>query len=334
MIKINHFLNQAHCFAYGGFEIQMLSTIESINLVGEFEAVKHNYWDRSKDFEIAHFWGLSLTHYDNIMWAKNNNKKVIITALLSYYETPLQRIKKLLSNFIYDDIFKNKIISAIDALVVISDEQKEIAIKYYPIDSSKVFVIPNIVSNDFFELTDTNKVEFSNYILTTGNVCRRKNQVQLARAMKFIPEVKLVIIGSLMDGEDRYGIELSNIIEESEGQIKWIKGLPYNSKELVSYVKNAMACALISDFENQPISLLEAATAQIPLIIANKKFASQKYYKNARLVDPSSLNSIVSGINDVLINPSNFIPDLQDLKNCSITNVGGQYSQLYKLLTR
>jgi glycosyltransferase involved in cell wall biosynthesis len=334
MIKAHHFLNQAHCFAFGGFEIQMLSTIESINLVGEFDAIKHNYWDCSKDFEIAHFWGLSLTHYDNIIWAKKNNKKVIVTALLSYYETPMQRIKKLLSNFIYDDIFKNKMISVIDALVVISDEQKEIAIKYYSIDSSKVFVIPNIVSNNFFDLTDINKVEFSNYILTTGNVCRRKNQLQLARAVRYIPEVKLVIIGSLMDGEDSYGKELEDTINESEGQIKWIKGLPYNSKELVSYVKYAKAFALISEFENQPISLLEAAAAQIPLIIANKKFAVQKYYKNARLVDPHSLKSIVSGINDVLINPSHFIPDLQDLKNCSIETVGDQYSQLYKSLIR
>lgn len=334
MIKIHHFLNQAHCFAFGGFEIQMISTIDSVNLIGDCMAVKHDYWDCSSEFAIAHFWGLSLTHYDNIIWAKRSNKRVVVTALLSYYETPVQRVKKCLSSFIYDDIFKNKIINQIDALVVISEEQKQVAVKYYSIDPAKVFVIPNVVSNKYFDSLSINNSMDKKYIITTGNVCQRKNQLLLARAMQLIPDVDLLIMGSILDGEESYGVELSNIVDNSNGQIKWIKGLPFNSEELVSYVKNASACILISEFENQPISLLEAAASQIPLVISNKKFAEQIYYKNARLVNPNSIKSITAGIRDVLQNPSKFTPDLEDLKNCSIKHVGEKYSHLYQLLTR
>lgn len=73
-MKVKYAPYQAHCFAFGGFELQMLSAFEAIQECGG-EVSKLDPWDRSDNFEVLHCWGLGFPHDENIYWAKRSKKK-------------------------------------------------------------------------------------------------------------------------------------------------------------------------------------------------------------------------------------------------------------------
>lgn len=63
LMKIKFVPLKAHCFAFGGFEIQMLSAMQSVNKLG-INASPLNPWSRDVDFDILHCWGLEDAHYN------------------------------------------------------------------------------------------------------------------------------------------------------------------------------------------------------------------------------------------------------------------------------
>ena len=331
MIKVIHCPSHYHFLTFGGFELQMLATINATRIY-EIDCRKVNPWDRDVNFEIIHFWGLDIVHYDNIMMAKSCKKKIVITGLLNYYEDLQGKIKNYITKFIPSKSFLiRKMIPFIDALVVVNDIQKKIAVDFFGFDSKQVFVIPNIVNQVFFESIKRNlKYKLDNYqdnefVLTTGNICKRKNQLLLVKAC-IKADVNLVIIGH-PSSEEKYIKEFSDLVHSCD-KIKWIKGVEANSDDLVSAYSNCSLFALPSFEETQPISLLEAATMQRPLLISNKAFAKQKYFRNAILINPNSEEEIAKGIKSVLNNPSPYIPLLPE--ECMAEKVGLSYSLLYK----
>ncbi len=73
-MKVKYIPFQPHCFAFGGFELQMLNTLEAVVNSGVI-AEKLNPWGRVNDFEIIHYWGLGFIHFESILWAKHAGKK-------------------------------------------------------------------------------------------------------------------------------------------------------------------------------------------------------------------------------------------------------------------
>lgn len=328
--EVKYFPFQAHCFAFGGFDMQMINAMSTINELNQGVHINGvDLWDIDSSFQIAHFWGLDITHYNHIIWAKRSGKKVVITALLGYFENLHNIFRHHLSSYIGIVRILKKIISSIDALVVVSEVQKQIAIKMYNCPPEKIFVIPNMVLQEFW--VSSISIKSSDYFLSVGNICHRKNQVKLAQAC-IQADVKLTLVGEVLDGEEEYGIQLEELVTKSNN-ITWIKGLRPASSELIELINNSMCVALLSDQETQPISLLEAAVLQKPLLISDRKFADQIYYRNACLIDDQKIDSIVNGLNLVKVNPGKFVPDKNILQMCKPEVVGEAYIRLYKSLT-
>jgi len=318
---------QPHCFAFGGFELQMLSTYNAVKSTG-LNIQKMDVWDRDDKFNILHCWGLGLGNYENVFWARKSKKKVVVTALSTHFETLKDIVKFNISSLVYKQRLVKEMAQNVDVLVVLNDLQADIYHKFYKVPKSKIRIIPNIVNDAFFNLRDKAMNSGNNdYLLCVGNICARKNQVLLASACaeKNIP---LVLIGKTIPGEEQYEKRLKAIIENN-ANITWINGLKENSDELVDYFVNCKAFALPSFNEQQPISLLEAAILNKPLIIADLDYAKQKYYKNSFLVNPKSLTSIKNGVQIVMQNPETYIPDYDLLLNCKDTNVAKSYADIY-----
>ncbi|MEO6289142.1 MAG: hypothetical protein ABIO76_04445, partial [Ginsengibacter sp.] len=85
-MKVKYFPFQPHCFAYGGFEVQMLSTLDAVTKAG-VEASKLDIWSRDADFDIIHLWGVSPHNFQIIDWAKKTGKSVVATVLMPYHDT-------------------------------------------------------------------------------------------------------------------------------------------------------------------------------------------------------------------------------------------------------
>ena len=330
MIYVTYFPHQAHCFAFGGFELQMLTAFDAIdkNFKLEVAIKKIDVWNRNQSFDIAHFWGLELSNFSNIVWAKRSGKRVVLTVLLSYYDRPFSKLKHAVSRRFYSAKLLIEMLKYVDALVVVNEQQKLIATSMFNFEKSRVHVVPNIIHDAFFTNFYSGDIDEPPFVLTVGNVCKRKNQVRLAEACKLINR-RLVIVGREMPGEEAYSNELENLVNSSE-LLTWIKGLPSSSKELITLVKSCFLFALPSEAETQPISLLEAASCGKPLLISNLSYARQDFYKNACLVNPNSIESIAKGIDLIFDNVASFIAPQDILDSCRSTRVARCYYDIYR----
>ena len=334
MLRVRHYPYQSHSLMFGGFEVQMLSTINAIENYFKDKVIieKNNPWNIDSNFDIAHFWGLGFPSYEDIKWARKSNKTVILTALFSYYESNMSKFKYLISSAIGPQKYYKELLNHIDTLVVVSEHQKKIAIKYFNFKPKNIFIIPNIVGDIFFDDTNIKRpriIPFREYIVSIGNVCSRKNQHKLSEAI-LLNNQKLVILGNPVIGEEQYTKQFAEFVSENSDNLLWIKGLNANSSKLRNIIKYSSAVALPSYQETQPISLLEAAVLQKPIVVSNLAFAYQKYYQNSRLVNPNSIKSISNGLLDVIENSNRFIAPLENLKDCTSKNVASAYMDIYK----
>lgn len=330
-MKAVFFPLQAHCFAYGGFEIQMLAAHNAIKgFPKHVEVSLINPWEKDSQFDISHFWGLEISNYGNIYWSKRSGKAVVLTALLGYFDSYSQVIKHYLSKYVGVNKARFKMLQFIDVLVVVNEIQKRNAIRFYGVSEYKVFVVPNIVNAKYFQnkVSSNFKSPFQNFILSVGNICRRKNQLLLVKAC-LEARINLILVGKILTGEDDYAQEIEELTF-NKSNIIWIKGLKEDSDELVGMVKSCSAVALISNEETQPISLLEAAVCQKPIIIAKKSYANQKYYSNAYKVNNNSKDELINACRAVLSEPAKYITPLNILEECKETSVAESYIEIYK----
>ena len=48
---------QPHCFAFGGFELQMIAAMDSARAAGA-DVAPLDFWRREADFDVLHLWAL------------------------------------------------------------------------------------------------------------------------------------------------------------------------------------------------------------------------------------------------------------------------------------
>lgn len=323
---------QPHCFAFGGFELQMIGAMESARSVGANVATL-DFWSKDASFDVLHLWGLSLEHKETIYWAHLAGKKVLVSALVNYPGWK-QRLRLLASWLLGPARLRKQMLSWIDGVTVVNELQKNYLAYSIGFPAEKIFVIPNIVDEIFFSGEDDNSdfdVGLEDYVICTGNICARKNQLSLACACKQIG-VPLLIVGDVLLGEESYGKKLTDEISGCSS-IRWIRGLAPASENLASAYKRATVFALPSYSEQQPISALEAAAARKPLLLADRPYARQKLYANAALVNPASIGSIAETLRKVLDAPSRYCPPADMLEKCRYRNVGKNYLAAYENLT-
>lgn len=332
-MKIKYLPSQPHSMAFGGFEIQMLGAFDACKSAGA-NVEKMDVWSRDSDYDILHCWGMDLYNFNSVLWAKKSGKKVVLTALLSYYETPISIIRHFASIYITrGGKYFHTMVKECDIIVVVNDKQAEILSTYFSVNKDKIRVIPNFIGKRFFDKSETNSttkydILKNTYALTTGNVCKRKNQVRLSKAC-LKSQTKLVIVGKSIEGENEYGLELEKIVANSNGNIIWIKGLSENSIELIELYRNCSIFCLPSHFEMQPISALEAVASSKPILLGKHAYANQIYYKNACLVNSNSIESIAQGIKKMKSFPEKYTVPLENINACRFENVGEEYKKIY-----
>lgn len=330
-MKIKFYPYQPHCFAFGGFDLQMLNALDSIEQMG-VNVSKLDVWSRDFDFDIIHIWGIGPRNYHVIDWAKKAGKKVVATVLIPYFDTFRLKLSHY-KNF-FSEASKQRIYyySLIDKIVVVNELQSAVLTKYYKVNSSKIDVIPNIVEDKYFvkpTVDLSKKIGIDRYVLCTGNICARKNQINLAQACINL-NLKLVLIGNILDGEKSYAIKLEKLIHNND-QIIWIKELPKAADELVAAYYNCLIFALPSLDETQPISALEAIAMGKPLVLLDKKYAHQNLYKGANLCKSGAVIDIEKALLKT-INYNYNVTRSAEIEKCKFDNVGIKYINLYRNL--
>ncbi len=323
---------QPHCFAFGGFELQMIGAMESARLAGtDIEPL--DPWSRQSDFDVIHCWGLDPQHENAVKWARATRKRVVISALVGYatWKTSLRR---RLMGYPSAGGWRKRLLGMVDALTVVNQEQAEFLCARDGVRRERIFVVPNIVDGRFLDresgLDADCPTDLADYVLTTGNVCPRKNQLALVRACRNLG-VPLLLVGDVLTGETAYGEAIAAEIAGVEN-IRWVRGLPPGSRELVSVFAHARLFALPSHDETQPISALEAVAMGLPVLLADRPYARQEYYANAGLVDPKSVESISATLRQMLGRSDKFRTPRAVIEPCRAFRVGAAYAEVYRVV--
>lgn len=330
-MKVKFLPWQPHCFAFGGFDIQMIITLEAVKNAG-VDAGKLDIWSREKDFDLIHLWGVGAPNYHIIDWAKKSGKQVLATVLLPYHDTLRSKLGYYNRFFQVRQLIRYY--KKIDKIVVVNDLQADVLNKYYKVPGSKIDIIPHLVSNQYFAVPDFNfseKFRISNYVLCTGNVSFRKNQYNLALACINL-NLNLVLIGNALDGENQYGEKLEKLVKGKEN-ILWLKELQEESEELVSAYYDCKLYALPSKSETQPIGALEAVAMRKPLILLDSGYAHQNYYRGATLCKSPSVKDIEKALT-VAYNKNHIADWNPEILKCKPENVGKRYKECYLNLVK
>ena len=327
-MKITYFPNQPHCYAFGGFELQMLSAFEAAKSQG-CNVNLLDPWSRFADFDIAHIWGFEITQQHNIIYSKKADKKVIVTTLLPDFSSKKVQMRFFISGLIDKVRLLKKLTGYIDSFVAVNEMEKEYIAKYFKFPANQVHVIPNIVSDAYFDPNGIEEnLEIENYVLCVGNICERKNQLNLVLACNEIG-YNILLIGSVLEGEESYANAVFTELRKNPAS-RWIKGAKENSSTLRTAYKNCKLFALLSHKESQPISILEAIAMNCRVILADKPYARQSFFKGALLVNPNSIPDIKKSLTlgAAMEPPIHFA----DIDHCRKENVGLLYKGVYSQL--
>jgi len=319
---------QPHCFLYGGLDMQMNRTHEVLRSVG-IDARPLDWWSRDEQFEILHIWGLSPQHHNLVRVAKSYGKKVVLTALLPY-ATPKSRLRHYAGIVTGRRRLAMDIVKHVDMLLAVNKLQADAAMKIFGFPSSSIEIIPTILDPLFFNTSATVApfCRFENYVVCSGNIWPRKNQVRLARAA-LQAGCSMVFVGNEMGGEHAYAEELQRIVDANPS-LEWYKSLSW--EDLYRVLLHASAVALPSFEEYQPASCLEAVALQKPLLMANEPYARQEFFTGALTVDANSERSIADGLLRLMADPEKYTPKRELVNDCQADLVGPKLRSIFERL--
>jgi glycosyltransferase involved in cell wall biosynthesis len=194
---------QPHCFAFGGFELQMIGAMDSARAVG-VDVAPLDFWRREADFDVLHLWGLDLQHSNTVKWARAAGKKIVLSALANYpgWKSWLRHLASLA---VGPARLRRSMLAMIDCVTVVNNAQARYLVGTVGFPAGRVTVVPNLVDDIFFRTSGAQPGAFGieNYVLCTGNICRRKNQLALVTACRKLG-VPLLLVGNVLTGEEEY----------------------------------------------------------------------------------------------------------------------------------
>lgn len=329
-MKIRVVPAQPHCFAFGGFDIQMHRTLEVLTAMG-VNARPLDFWSRDGDFDIVHFWGFDTDqHLTAARFARRYGKKIVLTPLLQYL-TPRSWLRY--AGALVEGTARRRIALGrlVDKFLAVNEEQGETLRQMYRVPASKIEIIPTILDDRFFEAQPVRTAladGFADFMLCAGNICARKNQVSLARAA-IQTRTPLLFAGDVSGGEEAYGEEFARLIAP-HGFLRWNRWM--DGPQLLEAYGAARGVVLPSLEEQQPTIGLEAAALGKPLMLGRLPYARQKFYRGAFLANPASVREIGEGLKALAATPGRHIPSREIVEECRADRVGPKLKRIFEEL--
>ena len=322
-MKIGHFPAQPHCFAYGGFDIQMNRVIDRIS-AENVPVVRINPWDRGVSFGVAHFWGGDESHATALRFCMERDIRTVVSVLLPNVSGA--SAKKLAARgFVRRLVIGPPISTKADIVTVINDQQAAVAREVLRLPDARIRVIPTIIDEAFFEPAEC-KIDLpEGYVLCVGTICRRKNQLTLLQAAHKTGH-RVVLCGQYDDADPTYQQEVEAEIAASGGRYIRLSGL--SAYQLRALYEKCSLLACISDHETEPASVLEAMIVGKPVLISHRPFADNPKFRGCTRCDPYNFDAMARGIREASEAAAHY-PDFLPLQHRA-SSVVASYIALYR----
>lgn len=197
-----------------------------------------------------------------------------------------------------------------DLLLTVSQYSRERINFHYGIPQERIFVTPNAVSDDFFNINKTEAISFVNnrgigkYILYVSRIEPRKNQIAVLQAydkLKLWQQgYDLVYIGRRTLPTPAFDIYLQSMTKDAGGHVHIYNQVDYDELKLWYGAASLFIYpALAEGFGIPPI---EAGAAGVPCICNNKTAMADFIFFGKNLIDVSAPQvlheAILSNISD------------------------------------
>jgi len=203
-------------------------------------------------------------------------------------------------------IYYKKFKSACDRankIIAVSQQTKQDIIDFFLIPEERIEVVYQGCSKVFQdEITKDIKQETlakynlpENYLLYVGSIEARKNLLTLLKALKELPEQKLVVIGN----GKAYKIKCLRFISKHNlsNRVAFLHDLTL--KEMAGIYQSAQLLVYPSIFEGFGIPILEALFSKIPVITSKDGCFAEAGGPSTKYINPLSVNEMKEAILEI-----------------------------------
>ncbi|NBA84236.1 glycosyltransferase [Emticicia sp. CRIBPO] len=278
--------------------------------VSDYSPGFYAYLKANRDlYDIIHIHGI--WHWGSIVpFLVSGKFRVIISihGMLSRWALSQGGIKKK----IFGEVFQKRFLRKSDAVIVLTEAEKEELLEYIPLKESKVHVIPNGIEKIEVPSVQQKKDLLDKLGLKSDSVnilflsrIHKKKGLDLllkafARLSAEIPEAKLLIAGP-DEGYKHTAEEMIDALNIRD-RILFLGSVSGKEKETVFSIAGVFVLSSYS--EGLPMSVLEAMSLRIPVVVSDQtRIDTFIRQYNAGKVTGLNENEVYEAIKDILENP-------------------------------
>ncbi|KJJ85234.1 group 1 glycosyl transferase [Candidatus Omnitrophus magneticus] len=288
----------------GGGEVQLIKTKEALEKQGVSVKLFDQWNDKLQDFDILHVFGSVKDCVGLMETARNLNVKVVLSPIFwsnfdrAFFESEnvsrkaeltLRHLLKLLIPVFPSGRRRTMVLS--NVLLPNSIMEKNQIKRLFAVPESKMSVVPNGVDDSFAYAEPSEFVKkfgIKNFILYTGRIEPRKNQLNFIRAMKGF-DAPIVFIGKAVSDYQTY---YDACRKEAGKNVHFLGYIDHGSSLLRSAYSAASVFALTTWFETPGLSALEAALAGGKIVITPSGSTREYFLEMVRYARPHKLDEI------------------------------------------
>lgn len=193
--------------------------------------------------------------------------------------------------------FADLVMKRADALIAISENSRQDAIRILDLDPAKVHTIYPGVASAFFEAKP--RPAPKPYILFVGTIEPRKNVPALLDAWEQVPDALREAYDLVLAGSPGWGQGTG--LERLQAGIRGVRYLGYVTEaEMPGLTAGAAAMVYPSLYEGFGLPVAQAMAAGVPVVTSHGSSLSEISEGAAVLVDPRSASEIARGIEKLL----------------------------------
>jgi glycosyltransferase involved in cell wall biosynthesis len=276
-ILFNHIL--PFSLAHGGAQIQIEQTKSALERAGlEVEFLR--WWDPGQRGDVLHYFGPPASAQPDLV--RQKGMKLVVTHLLGglgvrpAWKRELQKfIIATARGTLPDGVLSRTGWNAwqqADACVAITEWEAELMRDIFGVPAGRVHVVPNGVGDFFFEKSS---VPRERWLVTTASILPVKRLVETARAA-ISAQTPWWIIGRPFSEADSYFQTFIALCRNQPNLLRYDNAMR-SQQELAAIYRQARGFVLLSRWETQSLSALEAAACECPLLLSDLPWAHSTF---------------------------------------------------------
>lgn len=327
----------------GGLQIQILETVSALHLLGiEAKLVNPNV-ESLANFDVIHVFSAINGNHRMVETARSQGRPVVLSPLIRPSWTRwagrraafLGRMTERLSGWQVHTSYR-QIASALtnaDKIVALGETEKNSIEVAFGVGGEKIVVIPNGISERFFDAAPQRFVEQydvkEGFVLNVAAINRHKNQWAIIQALKDY-DYPIILMGECLKEDFDYLAEL-----KTDQNVCYLGPHAHDDPVLSAAYAAAGVFVLPSHDEVMPLSVMEALAAGTPVVMTNRH--AMRIEDSAGVVhevDPEDTEAIRKSVLHFLKNPPAAAACKSVVENYSWDRVAKMLLETYEQVLR